>query len=153
MSCLQIFYRTSSAWSSNGSPVVWPTILNAIAALIIVIWSGIVLSGYIFGAKLEKRLEGYSPWAAFIQTTLTTFATAIMMGTAAQPNSLEGQTCGNSNPAGVDPTSFCFKQVRITLYQILSRFGNGVEFFSNGYAYSDLFGSVDVPMGEIRGIS
>jgi hypothetical protein len=113
VSCLHEFYSTNSGNVWMDGSWAFPTILNAMAAFIIFLWSGIVLCGYVFGKSVEMRLAGYTPWAAFIRDTLAAFAAAIMLGTASQPQSLESQTCSNSPPAGVSATSFCFKQVHL----------------------------------------
>ena len=119
--CLQQYYNTNTGQNWSPTTIVWPTILNTIAALIIVIWSGILLLSYCFRGGVEKRLAKYSPWASVIQSTLTAFATGIMLGTASNPNSLEGQTCSNTPPTAVDSNAFCFRQVR---YDTLDEDGN-----------------------------
>ena len=71
-SCLQQYYSTKDVWMPG--TIVWPTILNLLAALVIVTWSGIVLCGYCFGRAMEKRLEKHSELAGVIKTTLSAFA-------------------------------------------------------------------------------
>ena len=61
---------------------------------------------------MEARLDQYSFWAGAIKHSLTALATAVMLGTAANPDSLEGQTCSNSPPTGINAVHFCFMQVQ-----------------------------------------
>jgi hypothetical protein len=150
VSCLQQYYSTNTGQNWMNGTVVWPTILNALAALIIVIWSGILCIGYCIGGAVEKRLEKHSGLAAFIQNTLTAFATSIMLATAADPASLEGQTCSNTPPTVVNASAFCFKQVHP---ESLCMKVVTVELLPNGDACSDLVGNVDVRLVKDCGVA
>jgi amino acid permease len=89
---------------------LYPTILNLVAAAIIVIWNSIVLCVYFFGKAVEERWATHDDLANVVQNTLTALATAIMLGTASDPASLENQTCSNSPPTS-NSASICFLQV------------------------------------------
>jgi hypothetical protein len=88
-----------------------------LASLVIVIWSGVVLCGYYFGKAVEKRLATHSALAGVIQSTLSALATGIMLGTAADPKSLESQACANQAPAGVGGNTVCFLQVHYRAHE------------------------------------
>jgi hypothetical protein len=99
--------------------MVYPTIINLIVALILVIWNGIVLCGYRFGTAVEERLVTHEGLVNVIQGTLSAIATGIMAGTAPSPTSVEGQTCGPpaTQPSGVNCAAICAIQVP-TLYDL-----------------------------------
>jgi hypothetical protein len=109
---LQQYYKNTQAWMPG--TMVYPTIINLIVALILVIWNGIVLCGrYCFGKAMEERLVTHEGLVNVIQSTLSAIATGIMAGTASNPTSVEGQTCGApvTQPAGVNCTAICAIQV------------------------------------------
>ena len=110
--CLQKFYSSDNGHLWVTGTLVWPTILNLLAALVITIWNGIVLCGYCFGTAVEKRWATHDGLAKVIQNTLSAFATGIMLGTASQPSSLENQSCSNTlPPTTVNVNTICTLQV------------------------------------------
>ena len=58
---------------------------------------------------MQKRLATHNELVGVIQSTLCALATGIMLGTAANPNSLESQACSNAAPTGIGDV--CFLQV------------------------------------------
>jgi len=108
--CLHQFYITNIGQTWMDGTTLYPTILNLVAAAIIVIWNSIVLCVYFFGKAVEERWATHDDLANVVQNTLTALATAIMLGTASDPASLENQTCSNSPPTS-NSASICFLQV------------------------------------------
>ena len=97
--------------------MVYPTIINLIVSLIAVIWNGIVLCGYCFGKAVEERWVTREGLVTVIQGTLSAIAAGIMAGTASNPASVEGQTCGPpaTQPADVNCAAVCALQVHYEL--------------------------------------
>jgi hypothetical protein len=114
--CLHQFYITNIGQTWMDGTKLYPTILNLVAAAIIVIWNSIVLCGYFFGKTVEERWATHDDLANVVQSTLTALATAIMLGTASDPSSLENQTCSNSPPTSNSAT-ICFLQVLSKAYE------------------------------------
>jgi hypothetical protein len=100
--------------------MVYPTIINLIVSVIAVIWNGIVLCGYCFGKVVEERWVTHQGLVTVIQGTLSAIAAGIMAGTASNPASVEGQTCGPpvANPPDVNCAAVCALQVQ--LYELRS---------------------------------
>lgn len=139
--CLQQYYKNQQVWMDG--TIIWPTILNLLAAIIIVTWNGIVLCGYFFGKAVAERWATHDGLANVIQNTLCAFATAIMLGTASSPTSLENQACSNSAPTAVNSGAICFFQVQYLAYEMVM-----VELYPASYACPDLVGNVDVRLGS-----
>jgi hypothetical protein len=114
---LQQFYKNTQVWTPG--TMVYPTIVNLIVALILVIWNGIVLCGYCFGKAVEERWVTHEGLVTVISGTLSAISAGIMGGTASNPSSVEGQTCGPAatQPAGVNCTAICALQVHYMAYE------------------------------------
>src|ERR1700716_3183822 len=93
--------------------MLWPTFLTLVVAVIILIFNGIVICAYCFGKAAVERwvsYEGYfSGFAGAIQTTLSTIAAGVTLGTSANPDSLNSQTCS----AAADAKAPAFPQVNL----------------------------------------
>jgi hypothetical protein len=112
--CLQQFYKTKnytngsqSLWSPT--TMLWPTFLTLVAAVIIFIYSGIVICAYCFGKAAVERWVSYDGFATAVQTTLSTIAAGVTLGTAVNPDSLNSQTCS----AAADAKQPAFPQVNL----------------------------------------
>jgi hypothetical protein len=112
--CLQQFYKTKDY--TNGSQdlwspttMLWPTFLTLIAAIIMLIYNGIVVCAYCFGKAAVERWVNYESFTSTIQTTLSTVAAGVTLGTAVNADSLNAQTCG----ASADATQQAFPQVNL----------------------------------------
>jgi hypothetical protein len=111
---LQQFYKTRN--DTNGSQslwspttMLWPTFLTLIAAVIILIYNGIVIGAYCCGKNAVDRWAGYDHFFTAIQTTLSTIAAGVTLGTAVLADSLNSQTC---SPAA-DAKQPSFPQVNL----------------------------------------
>jgi hypothetical protein len=66
---LQQFYKNTQVWTPG--TMVYPTIINLIVALILVIWNGIVLCVYCFGKAVEERWVTHEGLVTVISGTLS----------------------------------------------------------------------------------
>ena len=115
--CLRQYYKNTQVWATG--TMVYPTIINLIVALMLVIWNGIVLCGYCYGKAVEERWVTHDGLVTVISGALSAIGAGILAGTASNPSSVEGQTCGPpaTQPANVNCTAICALQVHHMTYE------------------------------------
>lgn len=115
---LQQYYKTQN--DTNGSlqlwsptTMLWPTILTLIVAIVILIFNGIEIFAYCCGKARGDQVTTYQGYfmkfADTLQSTLSTIAAGVTLGTSADPNSLNNQTC---SPAA-DAKAPSFPQINL----------------------------------------
>lgn len=108
--CLEQYYQAASGLWLDGT-MTYPTILNLVAALVIIIFNSIALCAYIRGKALLEKWLTHEGLANIIQTTLCTIASGIMLGTSSNSNSIEGQACQGAQQNASGMNTICELQV------------------------------------------
>jgi hypothetical protein len=89
--------------------MLWPTFLTLAAAMIILVYNGILVGAYCCGRNAVEKCASYDRILTAVQTTLSTIAAGVTLGTAVSADSLNAQTC---SPAA-DAKQPSFPQIKL----------------------------------------